>query len=254
MTGFIAGLVVGAAAAAAAAWWKARRQAKRMGRFFSFAAHEINSPITAVNMTIINLLSGVFGPLPADQVQWMEMMREQVARLSGMVGELRDLIHIELHRDLVLQIEDVPAQDVVDGAERAVALGCANAGVPLEKAVEPGLPKLRCDADRAQRSLTSMLFHARKFRSGGPVRLSAAAAGPLVRLEVEFQAGKLTAEEAARSLDLFYPADAHGHGQTATGLGLGILRAVARLQGGDFQVKVSSGLARLSLLLPAIPS
>jgi signal transduction histidine kinase len=248
---FLAGAAAGAVFAFLLAAFGFGRRARFLGRFFSFAAHEINTPITAVNMTILNLLGGVFGPLPAEQVQWVEMMREQISRLSGMVGELRDLIHLELHRDLVMQREDVDPAELVETAARAVEVGCASAGIPLERSVEPGLPKASCDPDRAPRTLASMLFHARKFRTGGPVRLQASLSGRLVRLSVEYEAAKLTAEDAARSLELFYPAHMRGQSLSATGLGLGILRAVAREQGGDFDLSVRDGKARLSLLLPA---
>ncbi len=251
MGGFWAGVAVGAVLASLGCAWAFGRRARFLGRFFSFAAHELNTPITAVNMTILNLLGGVFGPLPAEQVQWIEMMREQMARLSGMVGELRDLLHLELHRDLVMHKEDVEPSEIVDSAVGAVQFGCANAGVPLERSVEPGLPKTSCDPDRAPRTLTSMLFHARKFRTGGPVRVQASLSGRLVRFSVEFEAAKLTPEEAERSLDLYYPARMRGQSMAATGLGLGILRAVAREQEGDFLLEARDGKARLSLLLPA---
>ena len=41
------------------------------------------------------------------------MMREQVGHLNGMVGELRDLIHLLLSRDLVLQTESAAPADIV---------------------------------------------------------------------------------------------------------------------------------------------
>lgn len=248
---FLAGLAAGAAAAAltAAALWRAR--GRRMGRFFSFAAHELNTPITAVNMTILNMLSGVFGDLPAEQLPWVEMMREQIVRLNGMVGELRDLLHLELHRDLSMHLEPASPEELAEAAARAVEFGCGNAGIPLERRVESGLPKTRCDADRTQRTLTSMLFHARKFRTGGPIRLSASREGAAVAFAVEFEAAKLTAEEARRSLDLYYPARMKGQSMAATGLGLGVLAAVSRAQGGSFSLQAQDGRAALRLRLPA---
>lgn len=251
MPAFLAGLAAGAVLGAAAGALLLASRQRRLGRFFSFAAHEINTPITAVNMTILNLLSGVFGPVAADQTPWIEMMREQVGRLNAMVGELRDLIHMELHKDIHLHFEDVPARDVLEQAQRAVAYGCSTAGVALEVSAPETLPVLRCDPDRAPRSLTSMLFHARKFRAAGALRLGAEERGPSVVFTVGYDSSPLQPGEAERSLDLYFPAAARGDQRmSATGLGLGIVREVARLQGGDLRLTAGEGRVLLELELP----
>lgn len=251
MAGFLAGLLAGAAIAGLAGGWVLNRRIKRIARFFSFAAHEINTPITAVNMTILNLLSGVFGPVPAEQTQWIELMREQIGRLNGMVGELRDLIHMELHRDVHFHLEDVPALELVDSARRALAFGCSSASIPLEVDADAQTGVVRCDPDRAPRTLASMLFHARKFRASGPLKVTARPEGGKAVFTVEYEAPKLTAEEAAMSLDLYFPAKAReDQRMSATGLGLGILRAVARLQGGDLSFTAAGGKGVLTLELP----
>ncbi len=255
MLAFAVGAIAGAAAAAGAALWLYRRQQSTMGRFFSFAAHEINTPITAVNMTILNLLSGVFGDVPPDQVQWIEMMREQVVRLSGMVGELRDIIHLSMHDDLLVHAEDVEVKELVETALRAVRYGCAHSGVGIDAAIPEGLPAVHADPDRLPRCLTSLLFHARKFRTVGPLIVSASPSenGRFVEFVTEFHGPPLSEEEARLSLDLYFPAQQRGDkSMTSTGLGLGIVRDLARLQGGDLQQETDGkGKVRLRLTVPA---
>ena len=255
MIGFILGFLAGGAAAGGAALWHFRRQGAQMGRFFSFAAHEINTPITAVNMTILNLLSGVFGDISPDQVQWIEMMREQLTRLNGMVGELRDLIHMELKNDLLVHLEDIPAAEAVETAVRAVRFGCAHANVVLEVSMPEDLPPLRADPDRLPRTVISLLFHARKFRADGPINLSAAVSGDRrsVELTVAYKGPKLTQEEADQSLELYFPArQRKDQNLTATGLGLGILKNLTELQGGGLRIEADgSGACRLKLTVPA---
>ena len=101
---FLAGVITGGVFAGLAAQALYRRKAALFGRLFSFAMHELNTPITAVNMTVLNLLSGVFGELPGQLTPWIEMTREQVGRLNGLVGEVRDFVHMELHEDLRVTI------------------------------------------------------------------------------------------------------------------------------------------------------
>ncbi|MDD5627549.1 MAG: HAMP domain-containing sensor histidine kinase, partial [Elusimicrobia bacterium] len=248
---FLAGLVLGAALWAAAQRSWERRRSLRLGRFFSHAAHEINTPITAINITTLNFISGVFGPMPPDQVKWMEMMREQLGRLNGMVGELRDLIHLELCRDLALQSDSVVPADLVEEALAAVRRGAATSQGDIDAGLPPGLPRVRADRARAIRTLVSLVFHARKFRRSGGLRLTGEHQGAMVALRLEYAGHPISPAEAQRSLDLLYPAARSGHTLNSVGLGLGILRAVARRGGGDLSIQVGpEARTTLCLCLP----
>jgi signal transduction histidine kinase len=250
---FLAGAAAGGVVAGVAAWRLTEERAARYGRLFSFAMHEINTPVTAVNMTIINLLAGVFGDVPAEQLKWIEMTRDQVGRLNGLVGEIRDLVHMELHRELRSSLTAVRPAELIEEALAASRRGFEHAAIELRLELSPDLPKVRTDADRAARSLSSLLFHARKFRVGGPVTLRALRRGALVACEIEYGGLSLDPMEARRSLELFYPARARkDQVLAATGLGLGLIRAVMRRIGGDLELAVEEkGLTRLVLLLPA---
>lgn len=246
---FCAGAAAGAALAGLAASRLVEERRQRYGRLFSFAMHELNTPVTAVNMTIINLLSGVFGDVPPDQLKWIELTRDQVGRMNALVGEIRDLVHMELHKELHLNVEAAEPARIVEDALASLRRGFAYANVELKVDVAPELPKVRTDADRASRSLASLLFHARKFRLSGPVSLRAIARGPKVDFEVEYTGKKLSNEETRASLEVFYPALKRQDQQlAATGLGLGLARAVMRRVGGDLDFTVdAAGVSRLTL-------
>lgn len=250
---FLAGAAAGGAVAGFAAWRLTEERAARYGRLFSFAMHEINTPVTAVNMTIINLLSGIFGDVPPEQVKWIEMTRDQVGRLNALVGEIRDLVHMELHRELRSALTAVDARELIEEALVTMRRGFSHAGVELVVEPPEDLPKVRTDAERAARSLSSLLFHARKFRASGPVVVRAVRRGALAAVEIEYTGQRLDPAEAKRSLELFYPArDRKDQILAATGLGLGLIKAVMRRVGADLELSVDErGLTKLVLLMPA---
>ena len=252
-TAFLAGAAAGGVVAGVAAWRLTEERAARYGRLFSFALHEINTPVTAVNMTIINLLSGVFGDVPAEQIKWIEMTRDQVGRLNALVGEIRDLVHMELHRELRSSLVTTSPRELIEEALTTMRRGFEHAGVELRVDIPDGLPNVRTDADRAARSISSLLFHARKFRMSGPVTIRAVRRGVLVACEIEYAGQSLDPKEARRSLELFYPArNRKDQILAATGLGLGLIRAVMRRVGADLDLVVEEkGRTRLVLLLPA---
>jgi signal transduction histidine kinase len=127
----------------------------------------------------------------------------------------------------------------------------------LEAVVPEGLPKVHADPDRLPRIMTSLLFHARKFRTSGAVSVSVQPRqdGKRVEFCVEYHGPALTPAEAKRTLDLYFPARQRGdQSLTATGLGLGVLRALMRLQGGDLEHETDGkGRSRLRLSIPANP-
>jgi signal transduction histidine kinase len=249
---FAAGLGVGAAAGAGAVAAYCSRTRRRRGRLLSFALHEVNTPATAVNMTIVNLLSGVFGEVPADQHKWLEMARDQVARLCALTSELRDLTHLELQTNLHLYTRPADPAELVEEVLTPMRAGFAQAGVELKAEVEPGLPKVVADSDRLPREIAGLLYHARKFRAGGAVVLRARRAGDAVEFAAEYRGAYIPPEEAQASLELYYPAiPRKDHILAASGLGLGLTRRLARLGGGDLTLECAvDGATRLALTVP----
>lgn len=250
---FSGGLLLGAVAGGVLAWAYYQRRSRLFGRLFSFAMHEFNTPITAVNMTVLNLLSEVFGPLPDSLKPWIEMTREQVGRLNGLVGEIRDFVHMELHEDLRVAEFEVTAQEILDDALVSIRQGMEQAGVDFSVIAAKDLPALRTDPERAARCLSSALFHARKFRSSGPITLKVERALAGASFTVSYAGPRMAPGAAEECLDLYYPA-IHRKDQVlgATGLGLGLVRAVARLIGGDLDYRVEEdGRAQIALVFCA---
>jgi signal transduction histidine kinase len=250
---FLAGILVGGAAAGLAARAAYNRKAELFGRLFSFAMHELNTPITAVNMTVLNLLSEVFGPLPAPLKPWVEMTREQVGRLNGLVGEVRDFVHMELHQDLRVSKSELAVPDILDEALVSIRRGMEQAGVEFRVEPDKDLPAVLADPDRAARCVSSVLFHARKFRTGGPIVLKVSRAPRGVAFAVSYQGPRLRPGEAEACLDLYYPARLRRDQVLGTtGLGLGLVRKVARLFGGDLEFRADEdGRAAVTLTYEA---
>ena len=189
-------------------------------------------------MTVLNLLSEVFGELPAPLKPWVEMTREQVGRLNGLVGEVRDFVHMELHQDLRVARVPLSVAEILDEALVSIRRGMEQAGVDFQIVTAADLPSVLTDPDRAARCLSSVLFHARKFRTGGPITLKVSRAPEAVAFSVSYQGSRITAAELEASLDLYYPARRRTDQVLGTtGLGLGLIRRVARLIGGDFNFR-----------------
>ncbi|MFA6093539.1 MAG: HAMP domain-containing sensor histidine kinase [Elusimicrobiota bacterium] len=232
----------------------ARRTEKLKARFLSFVSHELNTPITSLHMAAVNLQSGMFGPLPETQVQWIDLIREQAGRMAALVGDLRDLIHLEMHRDFHLNRERIHLQELVEKTLAGMRGALERAAIEIRVNGLKDLPEVDADADRMERVVHALLMHGRKFRLSGPLQLDGHAAGGMVRLELRYTGPKTSPEIVRRSLDLYFPVhDPSSQVLASTGLGLGLARRIAQLHGGRMSADVDpEGRALIRLELPSL--
>ena len=248
----VLGFALGAAVATTAAWVLHRRWVVRRGRLLAFALHELNTPATAASLTLVNLLDGVFGDLTEAQTKWASTARDQIGRLGAVAGETSDLVHMELLEGLRLHTEPVSAAELIEYALQSARGAYVHASIPLEVSVEENLPEVSTDPERATRTLSGLLFHARKFRERGPVIFRAARAADAVVCEISYEGLPLSPANAAASLDLFFPARQRTNQiLAASGLGLGLSRAVMRRAGGEVTFSIEGVRARMVLTLTA---
>ncbi|MFH2201537.1 MAG: HAMP domain-containing sensor histidine kinase [Elusimicrobiota bacterium] len=246
---FAAGAFVGWIACA----WSRRRRERLRARFLSFVAHEINTPITALNMTVLNFVQGTFGPITKEHQPWMRMIHWEVMRLTSLVGDLRDLVHLDFHRDLTLHLEPLSLSELVDERCASMRSAMEHSGIELQVDLEKGLPEVSGDPDRLKRIMTGLLEHARKFRTKGAVKVRCGCDQERnVRTTIEFGGEPMPAQEAAQALDLYYPV----HNPTAqvlsgVGIGLGLPNALIGLHGGKMSFTVDEeGLTRVEFRIP----
>jgi len=242
----------------AAGWglcaWMSRRRERLRADLLSFVGHELNNPVLAMNLTVMNFLDGLFGPVPDDQRTWLVLFREQVARMAALVGDMRDLIHHEFHQDLRLTPEPADFVPLLRRTLETMEQALARSGSELLSEVPEELPKIRADEDRLLRVLSAALTQARKFRTKGPIRLSAAVEDRWLRFFVDYQGLPFPGGDPARAMDLFYPAmQADSQVLASTGLGLGMARALLEAQGGSMDFSVdAAGSSRVAMRLPRV--
>jgi signal transduction histidine kinase len=249
MTLFFLGLILGSALSGVAAIFICKKRQRKISKFLAFVGHEINTPATALRLTTLNFLEGIFGELPVKQKLWLEIINEQTGRLAFLVGELRDFVHMELGDDMSIHMRLSSVREIVDEGRLSICRGLEQSNISLEDVVPENLPQVFIDHDRTVRVLSSLLFYARKFHQTGQFRLDAIPDERWVDLNFRFTPHPMTQEELERSLDLLYPAALlHSSIMKSAGFGLGFARHLMRVQGGDMFGTLNSG-GELTLVL-----
>ena len=216
-------------------------------------AHELRTPIAAIDVTLEALEDGVLVPGPDTYAT----LRAQSGRLARLASDIRDVSAAEEGR-LRLCRETISTADVIKVSASQWGQRFVEAGVTL---MRPTGPDVTIHADRARigQVIDNLLANAlRHTPAGGRVEIRSSLSHGLVVVEVIDDGEGIDPEALPHVMERFYRADTarsrtDGSG---TGVGLAIARAIARAHGGDLQAhSVGPGRgATFTLSLPSSPN
>ena len=231
------------------------RNAKdRLRRFLADAAHELRTPITAIN-GFLEVLEAGAAQSPADLDRALRSMRGEGRRLARLVGDLLRLARLDSQAPL----ERVPLDlaEVVRGL--LPALEVLAAGHPLGCAAPAPVPVLG-DADSLRQVVSNVVDNAAKYSEPGrPIRLTCRELDGWATLEVADEGIGIAPPDLARIFDRFFRSDRSRTRATGgAGLGLSLVQAITRAHGGKVEVESKPGAGtrvtvRLPLNRPAAP-
>ncbi|HVG61789.1 MAG TPA: ATP-binding protein [Hyalangium sp.] len=202
-------------------------------------AHEFRTPLTSLRMAIHLCAEGVVGPVTEKQADLLYAAREDCERLQGIVDDLLDLSRIQAGQ-LALNLQRVPAGELVERALGAHRVAAEDRGVRLSKEVAPEVEVVEGDAERLQLVLSNLVGNGiRHTPAEGEVAVRLAREGEWVRFEVKDTGEGIPPGEQARIFEKFYRAPGAPAG--GAGLGLSIARDIVRAHGGEMGVVSASG-------------
>ena len=233
---------------------QARAADRAKSEFLAHMSHELRTPLNAVIGFSEMLLLEYLGPLNARQKHYVSDVLESGHHLLRLINDVLDLSKIDAGKlDLTDEAIDLPGlveESVVFLRDRA-----RRQQIAIEAAIAPDLPPLRADRVRLKQILVNLLANAIKFTpSGGRARIGAGLA-PDGRpwFAVADTGIGMTEAEIQRALEPFGQVEsAWARRFEGTGLGLPLARTLARLHGGDLEVRSTPGKGTtVTVWLPA---
>lgn len=215
-------------------------------------AHELRTPLATLEAYIDGMEDHV---VPSDAPSYA-VMRDQVARLRRLAGDLKEAAAAEEHAlGLVLTPADPVA--IARNAVAAARPGYLNKGVALELQEPATCPLVAADAERIQQVLANLLDNAlRHTPAGGRVTVSIdEGQDKSVGITVTDNGDGIDPAELDDIFERFYrgdPARAVDNGG-GSGLGLTIARAIAEDHSGSLTA-ASQGIGTGSTFTLALPS
>src|ERR1700692_28158 len=232
-----------------------KQQLEFKNRFLSHVSHELRTPLTCIHQYVTLLLDGLAGPIAPDQMDHLKIVLKSVNQLHAMI---RDLLEATRADSGKLRIEP-RCIDIGELMRQSVAMmrpSATEKHVSLEVVVDPAIPLVYADPDRALEVFINLVDNAIKFT---PANGSISVKGSLV--ETDPTSVYISVMDNGRGIPrechphvfqrLYQDPDAVDGNRTGLGLGLFIAKEIVTLHGGRMWLASEPGTgSTFSFTLP----
>jgi signal transduction histidine kinase/methyl-accepting chemotaxis protein len=223
--------------------------------FLANMSHELRTPLNSIMVLSEILSANKKGAMTPDEVEFARIIHSSGNDLLELINDILDLSKVEAGK-MEIEIEQVSPEDIQDYVVRTFTPFTQAKNIELKTQLDKDIPDLiETDLQRLLQIIKNLMSNAIKFTEKGSVtfRISKPDAG--VRFNnLSLSAGKSIAiivtdtgvgipEDKKHAIfEAFQQADGTVNRKFGgTGLGLTISRSLARLLGGELQLKSKSG-------------
>lgn len=217
--------------------------------FVADASHQLRTPLTALRLQLENVREEV----GAEEAEEVDAALNEVGRLSRLVDGLLALARAE-RTSTTVTAEIIDLRELLDERREVWAPVAAEQGVALDLDTGDQPVSTLATPDHVAGVVDNLLANALDVSApGSTVTLSCRLAGGDVEAHILDQGPGLTTEERARAFDRFWTTPTTGPRLGGSGLGLPIARQLARIDGGDLELREATGGGVDAVLrLPAV--
>jgi PAS domain S-box-containing protein len=219
----------------------AEEAAETKAGFLATMSHELRTPLSAIISYTELLRMGVPEPLPAAAALKVERIERASQHLLAVIDEILSLSRLEAGRERV----EPQATNLAELADEIVAVIeplAAAKDLEFRPVLPPRLGTVVTDARKLRQILINLLGNAVKFTDAGGIEFAVEPSNGRLRIRVADTGVGIPPEDLERVFEPFHQLrQGRTHEVQGSGLGLAVSRRLARLIGGDIELRSEVG-------------
>jgi signal transduction histidine kinase len=209
---------------------------KLKDEFISMAAHELRSPMTALN-GYLDMLKDNISPEELPKIQSdLDVLDGLIKDLNTLINDLLDVSRLEQGR-LKVEVSDVKINEIVQSVVTAVKPQASQKGLVLNFTPQE-VPIIKSDPNRLKQVVTNLVNNSVKYTLKGNVTVLVTPKQNQVEVSVKDTGIGIPAEELPKLFGRFHRIqDKQTSEVRGTGLGLWITKQIVELLGGKIHAE-----------------
>ncbi len=203
-------------------------------KFISVVTHELRIPMTSIKGYTDLLRSGVVGPVNEQQSSFLNIIRNNVERMSALVSDLSDINYLETDR-LKLDLKSISLSDCIDEALLSLKSRLDEKQQSLVCEIPSEVDQAYADAHRVKQVLLYLIGNANKYTPGsGQIVVRVKPQGDFVLIEITDTGIGISPADQAQLFKVFFRSEeAAVRDQPGWGLSLHVAKGLVELMGGE---------------------
>jgi len=219
-------------------------EANRMkSEFISIVSHQLRAPLSNLAWTLELLMSGRFGKIEPEQVEYFKILKENSDRMRDLVRDLLIVSKIESAK-LFLKKEEFSLEELTKEIIKEFEPFAKASNCQVEFFPEENLPKILGDRYQIRQVIENLLDNAIRYTKGeGKVKIRIMKEKKFIHFEIEDNGVGIPKEDQKFIFQKFFRASNVLRYKTqGTGLGLYISKAIIERSGGKIGFKSQEGV------------
>lgn len=213
-------------------------------QFVSIVTHELRIPLTSIKGYTDLIRQGVVGPITEQQTEFLNVIANNVERMSRLISDLSDISRIERGK-LRLEPSHFSLPERVEETINSLRHKLEEKGQTISTELDTSLPQVYADPNRVVQVLTNLISNAWKYTpEGGRILVRAYPLDGKVQVEVQDNGIGISEEDQKKLFTQFFRSESPAvREQTGWGLGLNVTRKLVEIMGGEigFQSELGKG-------------
>jgi signal transduction histidine kinase len=217
---------------------------QEQAHFVSIVSHELRIPMTSIMGYTDLLKQGAMGEINPNQLNFLNVIRENVGRMSKLISDLSDIYKIESGR-MHLEPETMSVFNAIQSGVELAQKTLNGQNPEIEVVVAAALPLVQADSKRVSQMVQYLLKNSFLYsEEGQPVTVKALREDEYIRLLVADQGIGIQLEDQPYIFTQFFRSEVEEvREHKGWGLSLCVVKNLAELSGGKagYETKPGAG-------------